>query len=277
MSDVLHQNGKFDPIHGAHAIEQVFFIVQIERPLDDAEFSKVRQTALQFKIDDELPAITELQGFTISIGSGSPTPTQNGFMLFRTGTDGTVEKELRIERNSVMFRTLRYSRWKDVWAEAKKYFGPIVPLFAHNNKITGISLNTIDKFVWSGTPSQYNASYLLRSGSNYLCPHIFQVNDLWHSHTGSFIRVNDKTKRLLNINADSLDEKQFNGARRVIVIATVLTDFLNQLDYEPFNVTSEDVMEKVETQLQELHSFGNDVFRNILNDEMAKRIALVKL
>jgi uncharacterized protein (TIGR04255 family) len=276
MTDVLNQNNRFNPIHEAHAIEQVLFMVQVERPLNDDELTKVRQAALKFKTNDELPAITELQGFTISIGGGSPAPIPNGFMLYKTWTDGTVEKELRVERNSVTFRTLHYTRWIDEWGQAKKYFESIIPLFSENNRITGISLNYIDKFVWPGKIEECNANYLLRPNSNYLCPHIFNAQDLWHSHTGAFIRVDNRTKRLLNVNADFLDENQPDGSiRRIVVIATVLTDMLNQLGFEPFNLSGSNVMMEIEAKLNQLHIFSKEVFSNILNEEMSKRIALI--
>lgn len=275
MSDVLSQNNCFNPIHEAHAIEQVLFVVQVDRPLNDDELTKVRQVALRFKTKDELPAITELQGFTFGIGVGSPSPIQNGFMLYRTWSDGTVEKELRVERNSITFRTLHYSRWANQKEEAKKYFEAIIPLFSENNRITGISLNYIDKFVWSGDLENCHANFLLRPESDYVCPHIFNAKDLWHSHTGAFIRVDNKTKRLLNVNADFLDENQPDGPRRIVIIATVLTDMLNQPGYEPFDMSKANVMMEIEAKLHQLHIFGKEVFSNILNEEMSKRIALI--
>jgi uncharacterized protein (TIGR04255 family) len=274
MSDILSKSGHFDPIHSAHSIEQVIFVVQMERPLNDAEFSIVRQKALQFRILNDLPAIMEHQGLAFGMGIGSLTP-MNGFTLSRIGPDGTVEKELRIERNSVTFRSLLYSRWVDTWTQVQNYFDQIVPMFFDSNKITGVSLNFIDKFVWSGDPEKCNIGSLLRPESKYISPNVFEAKDLWHSHTGAFIRVDGKTKRLLNVNVDSLDDNQPEGSRRAVVIATVLTDLLNQPGYEPFDLNKANAMVGIETKIQTLHVFGKEVFSNILNEEMSKRIALI--
>jgi len=275
MSDVPNQNGNFNPAHEAHSIEQVLFVVQFGRPLTDEELLKVRQSTSVFKVSKELPATTELQGFTINMGMGAPMPVQNGFMLYRTGPDGTVEKELRIERNSVTFRTTHYSRWENIWNEAKKYFEPIIPLFSTNNKATGISLNVFDKFIWSGAIEKCSAEALLSRESKYLCPYLFENKDLWHSHTGAFIRVDDQTKRLININIDSLDEIQGNNPCRVVVIATVLTDLLNQPGYTPYDLEEINSMAEIESKFQELHIYGNGVFGNIINYDISKRIALI--
>lgn len=277
MSNNLNENGHFDPIHKAHSIEQVLFVVQMERPLNDEELSGIRQKAQQFITSGDLPAISENQGFIFMGFNPNPTPIQNGFVLSRILPNGTVEKELRIERNSITFRSLDYLRWDNFWTQVKTYFEQIVPvLFSTENKITGISLNVIDKFVWSGESEKCNAGSLLRSESDYLCPNIFKANDLWHNHTGAFIRVDNKTKRLLNVNVDSLDESQSNGSRRVVVIATVLTDLLNQLGYESFDLNSTNAMTEIEAKLLELHAFSKEVFGNIINEKMSKRIALIE-
>jgi uncharacterized protein (TIGR04255 family) len=251
---------------------QVVFSIQFNRQIDDDELSKIRKAVLIFKNKDELPAITELQGYAF-MGSGNPVPIPNGFMLFRTGADGTVENELKVERNSITYRTLHYSRWLNVWSEAEKYFEKIVPLFSINNKINGISLNYIDKFIWSGAIEKCHPSFLLNSHSKYLCPHIFGLEDLWHSHTGAFIRVDKKTKRLLNVNIDSLDEKNDgDNLSRAIVITTVFTDFFNQPSFEPYDENS--ILE-IEKKLQDLHVIGKDVLKDILNYETSKQIALI--
>lgn len=275
MSDTSDQKGYFNPLHEAHSIEQVLFTVQVERPLTDEALSKARQIAAVFKTTSELPAIRELQGFTINLGVGAPMPIHNGFMLYRTGPDGAPEKELRVERNSITFRTMSYSRWANIWDEAKKYLAPVIPIFLDSNRVTGISLNIFDKFIWHGNKETCRAEYLLSSESKYICHHIFESEDLWHSHTGSFIKINDQTKRLININIDSLDESQDNDSNRIIMIATVLSDLLNQPGYQTFELDQINAVEEIQSKFHELHKFANDSFKNIINTEIGKRIALI--
>lgn len=276
MSDALNNNRQFKPIHDAHAIEQVVFVLQFDHPLDDAKYSEVRKAAEQFK--PELPWEIETQGFAFIIGLAPATQAvpSTGFMFRKAELDGTVTNELRVDRASVTFKTTLYSRWDAVWSQASKYFNVLIPIYAAQARISGISINYVDKFEWPGDLAACKPSLLLRAQSKYLCPHVFDAEDLWHSHTGAFIRVDDNTKRLLNVNVDYLDEKRFDEARRVVAITTVLTDQLNQPEYEPYVAEGSDIIKLVDDHMQGLHVFGKAVFGNIINDEMSKRIALIE-
>lgn len=277
MSGDPNQNGHFEPIHEAHAIEQVQFVLQFDRSLNDAAFAEVCKIAEQFV--PELPARSEMQSFEVAIGvsvsvaPASSKPSVGGVMFRRVQPDETVESELRIERTSVTFRTTLYTRWDTVWARARKYFDAIVPKYVGQANISGISLNFVDKFVWSGDKCRPNL--LLRPASAYLCPHVYTAQDLWHSHTGAFIRADNNTKRLLNVNVALNDEARLNEVRRVVVITTVMTDLMNQPGYAPSEVAAEKATEFLGSHMKQLHLFGKEVFGNLINDEMCKRIALV--
>lgn len=278
MPDNQNQNGRFEPLHEAHAIEQVVFVVQFDRPLDDANLAALYNVAEQFQ--PELPGRIELQGLMLAIGGRGPSgpiPTGPavGRAFRRTGPDGTIESELRVDRDSVTFRTSLYTRWNAIWEQARRYFDTIVPMYVAQGNIGGISLNFVDKFLWAGAAAECRPNLLLRPGSIYLCPHVYNVQDLWHSHTGAFIRVSDETKRLLNINVDYLDENRPNGIQRVVSITTVLTDLMNQPGYTPSQNAGEDAIQFLDRHMSQLHDFGKQVFGNIINDAMCKRIALV--
>lgn len=271
-----NQNGHFDPIHQAHAIEQVLFVLQFDRPLNDVNFAKVREVSEQFQ--SELPGRNDVQNIKMVIGPTGPagsTPPTPVTVFRRVGPDGTVENELRVEPTSLTFRTSLYTRWDAVWTRTRKYFDAIIPMYVEHAKISGVGLNFIDKFVWVGAISECRPSLLLRPESNYLCPHVHTAKDLWHSHTGAFLRIDSKTKRLLNINVDYIDENRPNGLRRVVTITTVLTDFMNQPGYASSEVAAGDASEFFAAHMKQLHKFGKEVFGNIINDEMSKRIALI--
>lgn len=275
MSDASSQQGQFEPVHAAHAIEQVLFNLQFDQPLDDAIFSEARSAAEQFK--SELPGQVETQGLTLMLGSSAAnSPVQNaGFVFRRVGPDGTIENELRVDRTSVTFKTTLYSRWDAVWSQARKYFNAIVPIYAKAARISGLTIHYVDKFVWTGNLNECRPSHLLRAQSKYLCPHVYEAEDLWHSHTGAFMRIDDNTKRLLNVNVDYLDESQLGAIRRIVAITTVLTDQLNQPGYEPYAMKGNDIISPVDDHMQGLHVLGKEVLGSIINDAMCRRIALI--
>ncbi len=156
--------GHFEPIHAAHAIEQVVFILRTEQPLDEVFFLQAWEKAKQFKTEADMPG--QPQTITLAFGLTMPQqPPPRLFVLNRTAADGTLEKELRIENNSMSFTTFRYTRWDEVWSQARRYFIGILPIYAENSKIAAVGLNYIDKFKWVGELSEcktniLNASWL---------------------------------------------------------------------------------------------------------------------
>lgn len=277
MSDNKSE-GHFNPLHAAHAIEQVVFVVQMATPLSPNDFLEVRSSAEQFK--NELPGRAEIQGFAFAIGGPGPkgpipSGPSIGSVFHRVAPDGSVESELRIEHASVTFRISAYTRWEAVWKGVRKYFDVLLPKYVAQSKISAISMSYIDKFVWIGDAAECRPELVLRKESKYLCPTIFDSRDLWHSHTGAFLRTDEHTKRLLNINVDCLDEAVPDGPRRVISIGTVLTDLLNQPGYKATEIASENANEFIDLHMQQLHNFGKTTFGDVINDNMGKRIALI--
>jgi len=263
-------------MHEAHAIEQVVFVLQFDQDLDEAPFAKILEAAKLFKHD--LPGIVKTQSLTFVIGPAQQNQQEaiNGTSFRRVEPDGTVGHELQVERASLIFRTSLYSRWDTVWLQANKYFSALVPIYAKQAKLSGISLNYVDKFVWSGELAECSANLLLKDNSLYLCPHVYKAKDFWHSHTGVFMRVNDNTKRLLNVNVDYLDEMHRGEPRRIVSVTTVLTDQLNQPGYELRAIEEDSIMSFISAHMQELHVFGKEVLGGIINDTMSRRIALVE-
>lgn len=280
MSDDQNRNGRFEPIHEAHSIEQVLFVLQIGGSLDDLTFSKVREVAEQFV--PELPGRSEIQSLTVAIGTPGPvgqipSGPLGGMMFRRTRPDGTIESELRVERASITFRTTLYTRWDAVWTHARKYFDALIQKYIAQAPILAINLNFVDKFVWTGKAAECRPDLLLQPGSEYLCPHIYTAQDLWHSHTGAFLRIDNKTKRLLNVNVDCVDENRSpTELRRVITITTVLVDSMNQPGYEPTEIMANNACEFLGTRMHQLHLFSKKVFGNTINDAMRRRIALLE-
>jgi uncharacterized protein (TIGR04255 family) len=276
MSNDLACSGRFEPIHEAHAIEQVAFVLQFDRPLNDAQISMAIKIAEGFK--EDLPGLSAIQelAFAISpMGAIPPNSIAGGAVFYRSKPDGSREKELLIERSSIAFKTSFYTQWDSIWGQARQYLSPVAKLYASHVRLLGISLNYSDKFIWHGDLAKCKPNMLLREQSKYLCSHIFDVTDLWHSHTGAFLQADSKTRRLLNLNIDILNESNIvAGDKRIIAITSVLTDFLNQPGYEASNVQGDDVFELIDSHMESMHVFGKKILAEILTDEMAKRIAL---
>lgn len=276
MPESSAQSGRFVPIHSAHAIEQVLFVVQFEPTINESQLSEIRKAAIQFKSEGDLPGQVEIQEFAIAFSASGAAPPRlpPGLALQRIAPNGTVENELRIERASLTFRTTLYSRWDEIWSKARRYFETLIPIYSEYSQVRAITLNYVDKFVWEGAVDNCKADLLLQSGSQYLCPHIFGTKEFWHSHTGKFIREDDYVKRLLNVNVDYLEEVNAGDTRRVVSVTTILTDMFNQPGYSVSDVDKATTSSFVDSRMSKLHVFNKEILGDVINQEMSKRIAL---
>lgn len=287
MSDGLSPKGQFEPIHAAHSIEHVVFVLRFESSLDDEIFAQVRNAAKKFETEADMPRREKQPGISFTVQAAGQLPATSvqisGLMLQRMRADGSIEKELRFDHNSIAFKTSLYTSWDMVWLQAKSYFEALAPIYAPHTKIAGVGLNYVDKFEWVGDRAKCRVDDLLRVGSDYLCPHIFNAKDFWHSHTGVFIRADKQTKRLLNVNVDYLDENRADELCRVISVTTVLTDLFNQStfdplgvsNYESLEVSAENIVKFFDDHITELHVFSKKIVGYVINDKMNKRIALI--
>lgn len=270
-----HQDSKFEPIHDAHAIEQVAIVLQFTKPLAGYDFQEIRKLADALKTD--FPGRSPIQTFMVAVGAGGVMPGHpaQGIVLTDTSRAGVITQELRLEHSSIAYRTTMYTRWASIWDKANQYFNKFLPLYLDGSELSAINLNYLDKFIWNGNFEESDPKLLLRSNSRYLTPSVYESNDLWHSHFGAYIKADQYTKRLVNVNVDYVDENNDLNARRAVSISTVLTDIFHQPNYQPLTLnTLSEVSGYIDNKAQALHEYNKQVLRNIISDEMIKRISL---
>jgi len=280
MPDTAQQQIGFEPVHDAHAIEQAAFLVQFSQPIEISRFNDATKAFKQkFGTGDtaELPGNQALLHVAFQIGSVPSSSAGNtAHQFLRTSAAGIIENELRMELSSIVFRTSTYTRWANISAQVSRYMGMLLPYY-NSAQIASVGFTVVDKFVWQGAIDSCNPSLLLRNGSPYVCPHVLKERGLWHSHTGMFIRYNNFTKRLLNLNLDCLEESSSTGElRNVISVTTVVTDTFNQPGYDTSAPLPDGkVMGFVDQKMDELHTYSKQVFADTVNDNTCQRIALV--
>lgn len=265
----------FEPLHKAHAIEQATLVVSFgDVEVSNDAFAEIKKVGEQFK--DDFPGQRAVGTFKMEFGPGKPASQRrsDAVLLQRTMNDGTTENELRVERNSVAFSTNYYTRWSDLWGRVQKYFTAYLPHYVDLGPPALIQLQYVDKFVWSGAIEECRPTQLLRPQSKFLCSHIFEATDLWHSHTGIFVWPEQTTKRLLSINVDCIDDQQLQGNRRVVAIATLVADNLNPSAGTPSKISPEACIRLVGERLHQQHALDKEILRDLLTEEFSRRIAL---
>lgn len=266
---------QFDPVHAGHAIEQVVFALRFDGVLEDPSLLSLRSSASHFERD--LPGEGEISGISINFGAPLPggAPLQPGFLRRKGSPTGLIEKELRVERSSITFITNIYSRWNDIWPEAERYFSSLAPEYLRAGlKIMGLGLIVVDKFVASSGVSNPRPDALLNRDSNFFARSVLSAVDLWHNHTGFFEKPDEKTKRLVNVNIDCVNEKKDGADRRVVIITKIINDAFNQPGSEPSNFDEDGTMLAISAHMSSMHKLEKSILKDIINQEMATRIAL---
>jgi uncharacterized protein (TIGR04255 family) len=270
----------FEPVHDAHAIEQVTFSLQFTRHLDDAAITRL-QAECAARLGTDLPGKHEIRSIGVSVGPQGLVPiagaasAPDGFLRMRVSPTGAVEKELRVERGGTSFRTTTYTRWAAVWADARRCFEVVMGSLPADVGLVAHSLQYVDRFDWSGTPSECRAAELIAPGSEFVAPYVFRSEDLWHSHFGAFMRLDEFTKRLLLVNLDALDEASQDGiSRRSVRITTGVTDLLSQPGYRERVVPAGEVIRYLDERQDGAHTVLKNVIGDILNDGMRRKIGI---
>lgn len=270
----------FEPVHDAHAIEQVTFSVQFSRPLEDAVIARL-QTECAAKLAADLPGKNEVRSLGVSIGPQGlmpiavPASGPDGFVRLRVAPTGAVEKELRVDRTGTSFRTTSYTRWAAIWGEARRYFGLLLGNLPDDIGVVAHSLQYVDRFDWNGAPDDCRASALIAPASQFVAPHVFRIADLWHSHFGAFIRHDEFTKRLLLVNVDCVDEPRDTApAGRSVRITTGVTDMLGQPGYTGRVIRPQEAIAYLDARQDGAHTVLKDVIADILTAEMRRKIGI---
>lgn len=273
----------FEPVHEAHAIEQLTAVVNFDRPLADAEMLAANQVMAKF--DSALPGRSEIRGVGFQFGPlgvmpiatspGSDAP--NGLVRTYIDPRGVALKELRLERQSVLFRTSSYTRWDKVWGEAREYFSELLPVFGEAC-ISAYSLVYTDKFIWRGGGAVGRPAEILRQNSPYVSPGVFDATDLWHCHSGRFIASENGAKRLEVVDLDCIDEMEIitSGPRpvRVVRISTNLTDQLAHPDSTAKQLPAAGGVGDLDQAFITFHKRLKDIFESIVTDEVAIKVGM---
>jgi uncharacterized protein (TIGR04255 family) len=254
--------------------------IHFDRPLDDHDIRIASESTAQ--LQSELPGRNEIRGVGFQIGpqgvmplmQGGPTDASNGFVRFLTDSRGVVLKELRIDRQSISFRTQVYTRWSEVWIEARRYIDLLLPRQGDSN-LSAYSLAYVDKFIWSGHAETAQSASLFRPSSPYIAPKSLEAEDLWHCHTGRFYKSSAQVKRLEAVNIDCSDELNETGQpQRIVRISTTITNILNQPSYEQHLVRGDNAMTMLDQDFPALHDALKAVFSEIVSESIAKQVGL---
>jgi uncharacterized protein (TIGR04255 family) len=287
------------PAHTDHAIETVTVTLQFQEQIPQKPWSamlaraSVGMPAAGFNVmTDEaevslgptplsgLPGAGVIQGMVFGPGGAlfGPAPpglTQQIGRAFRHVADNDVREQVTLHRNRFLYSTKNYSGWTVLRNRIEELLGSFTQEAVRSTDLKLVKLEYWDRFRWSeqGEPANYRD--LLRADSRHLPRFPFESNELWHSHIGYFEPPGLNLRRLINVNVDVMDlrealsGKDEPAERRSVGIYSMAQDeFLGE--------TSVDANGGTFSTLNDLHDKLGTVLLDIITDEAAQRIHLMK-
>jgi hypothetical protein len=229
----------WQPLHENHAIDVMAAVVLFAEPIPQVALRRMLRAAEEAAFGAGLKSRHSTRATQLVVSPQEVPSTAAGAqegLLFNAlfeGEDGTpipgrVAEQLRVDAVSIQYRTWRYVSWAWASQRMQSLMSPALELARDVTFFSAVRLEYLDRFWFDGEPRDALTSDLLRVDCSQLAPHIFNERDLWHVHTGAFIRP-DPVKRLQLIHVDALNaspqtDQTGNPVRRWVHITTALED-----------------------------------------------------
>jgi uncharacterized protein (TIGR04255 family) len=199
------------PYKGNHAIQNVTFALEWAGGFDAALFHEIRGN---LAITEKFPKATEQKAIILNIDGSIGVPSSqthdvSGIVFEKFNSHGMLSKSLAINRQHCLIANNEYTRWLNIWFEARDLFGYVLPIAAkHNKNIAAIGLQYTDIFTWHGTSHNFDLSMIFNQDSQVLPKHVFGLKKLWHIHQGYFKKTTEEAdcETLNNININLVAE-----------------------------------------------------------------------
>ena len=214
LGDVM---AEYLPFQKKHSIQEAQISILFPGPFDQKAIEITRGFA-QAELSEVLPRSAEVRGGSFQIEITDPTAPAFpqsmpsaivGFRLSRVRGNGQVARILQLEGNTLSASFMEYDSWEATRKDALKYLRPVlVSLPLEQNPVIAFSLRFIDRYTYSGDPSDARADQLFVSGNPHITPHTFEAGPIWHCNSGWFddaIHYDDRVLHNLNVTSSLVE------------------------------------------------------------------------
>jgi uncharacterized protein (TIGR04255 family) len=168
----------------------------------------------------------------------------------------------------IVWQNARYVRWAPYIGQFREITSSVIAEFLELVSVSAIKLEYWDRFNWTGTWTDFDASHLIRPSAMGVANGWQQWRLQWHSHSGWFEQI-DGYRRLINVNIDLIEQM----GKPSVLVATLMQDEPRAPEYGSEDATPLD--EKyIFTKLELLHRDLKQVLASVLTDDMINRISL---
>ena len=270
------------PFQGKHSIQEAQIGLLFHGPFDQRSIEETRAFS-QAELSGELPRVAEGRGVAFQVDITDPAvPAMPqtmpsgvvGFRLARVKGDGQVARVLQLENSVLSVSFMDYESWETTRDDALKYLNSgLISLPLEQNPVVAFSLRFIDRYTFSGHPSDASAESLFMKNNPHITPNAFASGPLWHCNTGWFDNAigggRDRVLHNLNISSQPVD---LSSATIVDHHSTIHLESPRQTRGALWNPADEEM--GLKRALDILHDQNKDILRNILLPEMLSSIGL---
>ena len=271
---------RYEPIRGSHAVQEAVFFIQFAPEINRAAFVNI--SAGSADIEAILPNKSDIRMLQFNgneDGSSSFIEGVCGIEFVLKNEEGQPVWVMRFSSDSVSVHCAAYTRYDDVWAQARNLLLKALALVPTGHAISGVGMRYIDRFRYNPDAGHYDLADLFRTENRYVTPRCFDAGIRWHCHNGWFAPVKGmdpargfQAECLNQLNLASAEEVTPAGSSVMLTIDHNLTVQPNQLG--EFNV-SEREHEWLDDLMLALHKDNKRTMAQLLTDTVCKRLNLV--
>lgn len=188
----------FEPVHSDHAIVEVAFQIECDRPFADADIPALVALAREFR--DDLPAFRQLplqRAGELGLPPDAMAQLASGSVAVEFASlrrDASLEWRLLCADRVVTVNCAVYTRWARVWSAASRYFRRVFDATSISGPraIRAVTLEYVDEFFWRAegrSETQVPSLDELVDFESELVPRdLSKRGAIWHLHQGWFDR-----------------------------------------------------------------------------------------
>ena len=265
------------PSQKTHAVEEAVFVIKFPSPLSEDQLKKA--LSLQEELKEIFPRIVQKinPGLQLKIEKGGspqfsdPGQKLTGVIFERFKTDATPEKIISVEGFHIAFHCFNYSRWKNVWPEARRFLKKLIDEISIS-PVELLALSVRDCFIFNGSFEEFDPALVFRKDSLFLVQNVFSIRNLWHSHHGFFELSDNKIveKDLLVTNISTEADSSSKMKIRI--------DCFFESRLKPPGLMAEELFSDDKNLIDEifniLHTKNKKILNKIITPETAASICL---